>query len=171
MIMWSHNQQTIANLEKSAENSKVISPESAPSTNQCEACALIKAHKLISRRPGYEETADRPFQRTGFDLIPQHEGYNENNRINPFTCFHLRIKFVYIHREKNGFLNAIKEFLPMMKTRYQQIVRFFRMNDEQTLGGQFNILMNSYDIITERITPYSPNQIERIERYEGVFFI
>lgn len=71
--------ETISNLEKSVINVKIIEPESVPLTNECEACALIKAHKLIFRRPGHDESADASFARTRFDPIQQNITYNGDN--------------------------------------------------------------------------------------------
>ena len=71
--------KTLFNLKKAIDNIRVIASESTPAINQCEICALIKAHKLIFRRPGHEESADASFERIEFDFIPQHQGYNKNN--------------------------------------------------------------------------------------------
>ena len=71
--------ETLFNLKKTTDNIRVIASKSTPAINQCEICAFIKAHKFISRRPDHEKSADASFERIGFDLIPQHQGYNEDN--------------------------------------------------------------------------------------------
>lgn len=71
--------ETLHYLEKSAENIRIISLELTLATNKCEVCSLTKTHNLIFRRPDYEESCDRLFEKTGFDLIPQHEDYNRDN--------------------------------------------------------------------------------------------
>ena len=69
----------ISKLENSAKNIQMTDSDSIPTINSCEICALIKAHKLISKRPDHEKSANAPFQRTGFDLIQEITSYNEGN--------------------------------------------------------------------------------------------
>ena len=40
-----------------------------PKTNECEPCALSKAHNIVSRSLAKSEPSTRPFQRITFDLI------------------------------------------------------------------------------------------------------
>ena len=59
----------------------------------------------------------------------------------------------------------------MIKTRYNQIVRFFRMNDESILNEKFNLIMQTYKITAKRITFYTFDQNEKIERSEKTLII
>ena len=59
----------------------------------------------------------------------------------------------------------------MMKTRYDQIVRFFRMNDEQTLGDQFDEFMKMYEILQKQTALYTADQNGKIERFERILII
>ena len=59
----------------------------------------------------------------------------------------------------------------MIKTRYNQIVRFFRMNDELILDEKFNLIIQTYEIITKRIAFYTFDQNEKIERSEKILII
>ena len=56
-------------------------------------------------------------------------------------------------------------------TKYQQTIRFFRMNDEQTFVGNFNVLMKSYEITPERTALYTSNQNGKTERSEKILII
>ena len=163
--------ETLFNLKKTTDNIRVIASKSTPAINQCEICALIKAHKFISRRPGHEESADASFERIGFDLISQHQSYNGDNWVNHFTCFHIKMEFVFTHVRKNDALKMIKAFFQMMRTRYDQIVRFFRMNDKQTLNDQFDEFMKMYGILQKRTAPYTANQNGKTEKFEKVLII
>lgn len=81
------------------------------------------------------------------------------------------MEFVFTHARKNDALGVIKVFLQMVRTRYGQIVRFFRMNDEQTLDEQFDDLMKMYGILQERTAPYTTDQNGKTERSGGVLTI
>ena len=59
----------------------------------------------------------------------------------------------------------------MIKTRYNQIVRFFRMNDELILNEKFNLIIQTYEITTKRIALYTFDQNEKIERFEKILII
>jgi hypothetical protein len=75
--MLSHpGSEIIAHLAERIDGVKVVDLDSAPPTNRCETCALIKAHEIVSRRPGQEEPADYLLGRVGYDLIPMNEEYN-----------------------------------------------------------------------------------------------
>ena len=78
------------------------------------------------------------------------------------------MEFVYTHFKKNDCLLIIEAFLQQVKTRYNQTVRFFRMNDEPTLERKFGALMNKYKIIQKRIAFYTSDQNEKTERSERV---
>ena len=81
------------------------------------------------------------------------------------------MKFVFIHAKKNDALGVIKAFFQMMRTRYDQIVRFFQMNDKQTLDGEFDALIKMYGILQKRTVLYTADQNEKTERFEGVLTI
>ena len=78
------------------------------------------------------------------------------------------MEFVYTHPRKNDCLLIIAAFLEKIKTQYDQTVRFFRMDDEPTLGGKFGALMDKYGITQERTAPYTPDQNGKTERSGGV---
>ena len=70
--------ESISKLKTAIEGIKVDHLESSI-INECETCALIKTHKIISRRSGHKETAEASFQRVEFDMIQQNTAYNEDN--------------------------------------------------------------------------------------------
>ena len=78
------------------------------------------------------------------------------------------MEFVYTHPRKNDFLYYIGVFLQMIKTRYDQTVRFFRMDDEPTLEEKFDALITSYGIIQKRTALYTSDQNEKTERSEKI---
>lgn len=50
-------------------------------TNQCEACALFKAHKIIFRSSDKEEASKAPFHRIIYDLVPLTSALNKHQKI------------------------------------------------------------------------------------------
>ena len=68
-------------------------------------------------------------------------------------------------------MKVIKSFLHMIKTRYNQIVRFFRMNDESTLNEKFNLIMQTYEITVKRTAFYTFDQNEKIERFKKILIM
>ena len=81
------------------------------------------------------------------------------------------MKFVFTHAKKNDALGVIKAFLQMVRTRYDQIVRFFRMNDEQTLDGEFDAFIKMYGILQKRTAFYTADQNGKTKRSEEVLTI
>jgi hypothetical protein len=70
--------ETIKNLKKGVDEIKITEPETSSKTIECETCALIKAHHMMSRRSGQEESAEHPLERVRYDLIQMTEAYNDH---------------------------------------------------------------------------------------------
>jgi hypothetical protein len=170
--MLSHPEsETIANLEKGIDGIKMTNPKTASSTMQCETCALSKTHQIVSRRSDQDEVAKHPLDRIDYDLIQMSEDYNDDKWISHFVCFLIGMKFVYTHERKNDALSIIREFVKLTLIRYEQTVRFIRIDDEQTLSLAYDDFMKMRGISTERSTPYIPAQNEKTERSERVLII
>ena len=78
---------------------------------------------------------------------------------------------MYTHFKKNNCLKIIKSFFHMIKIRYNQIVQFFRMNDESILNEKFNLIIQTYEITAKRTAFYTFDQNEKIERFEKILII
>ncbi len=81
------------------------------------------------------------------------------------------MNFVYIHSRKNDALSMIREFLKTTRIRYDQIVRFIRMNDERILRFEYREFMKLRKIVTKRFASYTSFQNDKIERSEKVLMI
>ncbi len=81
------------------------------------------------------------------------------------------MNFVYTHSRKNDALSMIREFLKTIRTRYDQIVRFIRMNDERILEFEYREFMKMRKIATKRFVLYTSSQNDKIERSEEVLMI
>jgi hypothetical protein len=65
----------------------------------------------------------------------------------------------------------IQEFLKTTQIRYDQIVRFIRMNDERTLKFEYQEFMKLRKIVTKRFVLYTSSQNDKIERFEEILMI
>jgi hypothetical protein len=168
-IMLSHvNSETIEHLEKAIDDVKIIDDSSVLSTTACETCALIKTHHVISRRFEQFESTSYSLDRVDFDSILMHRAYNDDQWVNHFICFFTHMNFVWTHLKKNDALSMIKKFVKLTLTRYEQIVRFIRINDEQILSIEYENFMKMRKIRTKRIVSYTLIQNEKIEQSERV---
>jgi flagellar motility protein MotE (MotC chaperone) len=161
----------IAHLAERVDEIKIDDLDSASSINRCETCALIKTHDIVSRRIDQKEFVDYSLNRVDYDLISMNEKYNDDYWISHFVCFRIRMNFVYTHSRKNDALSMIREFLKTIRIRYEQIVRFIRMNDERTLKFKYRKFMKLREIITKRFVSYTSSQNDKIERSERVLMI
>jgi excinuclease UvrABC ATPase subunit len=132
----------IAHLAEKINEIKVDDFESTFSINKCKTCALIKTHEIVSRRIDQKESIDHSLNRIDYDLISMNEKYNDDYWINHFVYFRIRINFVYTHSRKNDAFSMIREFLKTTRIKYDQIVRFIKMNDERTLRLSIENLWN-----------------------------
>jgi hypothetical protein len=161
----------IAHLAERIDEVKVDNLESASSINRCEMCAFIKTHEIVSRRIDQKESIDHSLSRIDYDLISMNEKYNDDFWINHFIDFYIKMNFVYIHSRKNDALSVIREFLRTIRIRYDQIVRFIKMNDERILRFEYREFMKLRRIVTKRFASYTSSQNDKIERSESILMI
>jgi hypothetical protein len=161
----------IAHLAERIDEIKIDDLESASSINKCETCALIKTHKIVFRRIDQKESIDHSLSRINYDLISMNEKYNDDYWVNHFVCFRIRINFVYIHSRKNDAFSMIREFVKTIQIRYNQIVRFIRMNDERILRFEYRNFMKLRKIVTKQFASYTSFQNDKIERSEKILMI
>ncbi len=161
----------IVHLAERINEIKVDDLNSASTINRCETCVLIKTHELMFRRIEQKESIDYSLNRVDYDLISMNEKYNENFWISYFVDFYTRMNFVYTHSRKNDVLSMIREFLKTIRIRFDQIVRFIRMNDERILKFKYRDFMKMRKIVTKRFASYTSSQNDKIERSEKILMI
>jgi hypothetical protein len=161
----------IAHLVERVDEVKIDDLDSASTINRCETCVLTKTHELMSRSFEQKESIDYFLSRIDYDLISMNEKYRENFWVSHFVDFYIRMNFVYIHSWKNDALSMIREFLKTIRIRYDQIVRFIRMNDERTLRFEYRDFMKMRKIVTKRFVSYTSSQNDKIERSEEILMI
>jgi hypothetical protein len=161
----------IVHLVERINEIKVDDLESASSINKCETCALIKTHEIVFHRIDQKESIDHSLSRVDYDLISMNEKYNDDYWVNHFVCFRIRMNFVYIHSRKNDAFSMIREFLKTIQIRYDQIVRFIRMNDERISKFEYRDFMKLRKIVTKWFVSYTSSQNDKIERSEKILMI
>jgi hypothetical protein len=161
----------VVHLAERVNEIKVDELESASSTTRCETCALIKTHKIVFRRIEHDKSIDHSLSRIDYDFISMNEKYNENYWVNHFVDFYIKMNFVYTHSRKNDAFSMIREFLKTTRIRYDQIVRFIKMNDERTLKFEYREFMKLRKIVTKRFVLYTSSQNDKIERSEKILMI
>ncbi len=109
--------------------------------------------------------------RIEYDFILIIKNYNDDNYINHFVYFQINMNFVFTHSRKNDDFSIIWEFLKTIQIKYEQIVRFIQMNDEQTLRIQYENFMKIREISTKRFVSYTSAQNDKVERFEEVLMI
>jgi hypothetical protein len=81
------------------------------------------------------------------------------------------MNFVYTHSRKNDALSIIREFLKTTRIKYDEVVRFIRMNDERILRFKYQNFMKMRRIVTQRFVLYTSFQNDKIERFEEILMI
>ncbi len=99
------------------------------------------------------------------------ERYNDDYWVNHFVCFRIRMNFVYTHSRKNDAFSMIREFLKTTRIKYDQIVRFIKMNDERILRFEYREFMKLRKIVTKWFVSYTSSQNDKIERSEKILMI
>jgi hypothetical protein len=150
---------------------KVDDLDSASTINRCETCVLIKTHEIMFRRSKQKKSIVYSLSRVDYDLISMNEKYNENYWVNHFVDFYIKMNFVYTHSRKNDAFSMIRAFLKTIQIRYDQIVRFIRINDERTFEFEYRNFMKLRKIVTKRFVSYTSLQNDKIERSEKVLMI
>ncbi len=163
--------EVIAHLAERINEIKINDLDSASTINRCETCVLIKTYERVSRRSKQEESTDYSLSRVDYNLISMNEKYNDDYWINYFICFHIRMNFVYTHSRKNDALSMIREFSKTIRIKYDQIVRFIRMNDEHILRFKYRDFIKMRKIVTKRFVLYTSSQNDKIERSEKILMI
>ncbi len=170
--MLSHSKsKLVAHLVEKVNEIKINDLDSASSINRCKTCVLIKTHELMSERLEEKELIDYFLNRIDYDLISMNEKYNDYFWINHFVDFYIKMNFVYIHSRKNDAFWMIREFLKTIQIKYDQIVRFIRMNDERILEFEYREFMKLRKIVTKRFASYTSFQNDKIERSQEVLMI
>lgn len=126
-ILGHASHDAIQHLEDSAEGVKVVDKGNSQvsKTNECETCALSKAHRIVSRKPEKSESMDRPFYRVTYDLMSFSTAMNRDQWVSHFACAATDFNLVFTHPKKSDATAIIQKAINIIETRYDQKVVFF----------------------------------------------
>lgn len=161
----------IQNLEAAVRGIKISGDITVPKTNECETCALSKAHQQISKSAEKSEYSDKPFHRVTYDLIPLNTAMNKDQWISHFACSTTNFNLVFTHRQKSEATAIIRKAFNIISTRFEGKVVFFRSDGETSLGKDFENLISKFGITHEPSAPYTPQQNGHSERIGGVLIM
>ncbi len=121
----------------------------APTTTQCEPCALAKATKIISRRDDTPNAAEKPFERISLDFVPLRAAYNDDKWFLHITCRKTGYETIYTMARKSSFTGAVIEAINTIETRFKAKIRYCRLDGEKSLGDDFDNFIYSKGITLE----------------------
>lgn len=145
-----------------------VSDVIVPKTNECEPCALSKAHRIISRSSDNAETSTKPFYRITYDLMQLTPALNKDEWVSHFACHATDFNMVFTHQRKSDATRIVREAINIIHTRFNAKVVFIRSDGERSLGSEFNDLLIETGITHEASASDSPEQNGHSER-KGVF--
>ena len=97
----------IQHLPQAAEGVKITDKDKVPATNECQTCAVSKAHQIISRSTFKQEDSEEPFHRITYDLIPMTSALNKHAWISHVACAKTDFHLTDTHRLKS---EAVKHY-------------------------------------------------------------
>lgn len=164
------SQDAIKHLEDATEGVKVVDKDTGhvPKTNECNTCALSKAHRIISRSPDKSEYSDKPFHRVSYDLMQFTTAMNKDQWVSHFACLSTDFNMVFTHSKKSNATSIIRQALSIIETRYNGKIVFFRSDGEKALGIEFGDLIAEKGITFEPSAPDTPAQNGHSERKGGI---
>ena len=161
--------EIIQNLEKSIQEIKISNDKKTSKTNECETCALSKAHQIIFRfNQKSEFSKEKSFHRVTYDLMQLNSIMNKDQWISHLACFENDFNLVFTHSRKSNATNIVKKGLKIMQTKFNARVMFFRTNDEKSLKKKFDEMLSDLKITYELFALYTSEQNNHSERKENV---
>ncbi|CBF74296.1 uncharacterized protein ANIA_04289 [Aspergillus nidulans FGSC A4] len=132
----------------------------------CETCKYSSAPRQISRRPANRAT--QAFERVHFDLIEFNKAWNGDRWCTHFYDEFTHMHFVYTHGKKNGCVDAAIHLVALIECQFGTKMKFYKSDNEQTLGGAFRTFTDLEGIIHEVSVVATPEQNGFAERSGGV---
>ena len=161
------SEDAIKHLKMSAEGVKVIDGR-VPKTNECETCALSKAHQIISQSSDKSEYSDNFFHRITYDLMQFTTTMNKDQWTSHVACAATDFNLGFTHPRKSDAVSIIQMAINIIETRYNGKVVFFRSDGEKSLGNDFHEYIAQKSITYESSAPDTPAQNGHSERKRDI---
>ena len=135
----------------------VLDTTQAPSTVECEICAISKAHQIISRIPDKDHPQTKPFERITVDLIPMKEAFNSNTQIIHFQCGMTLFNMIFTMYSKIESPKYTRKVLELIKSMGHK-VKYIHLDGESSLRKSLEEISIDYGLKIERTAPRTPEQ-------------
>ena len=142
--------EPLKKLEDATKGARVIEMNDAPSTTNCEPCALAKAKRIVSRRSTHQGETSEPSARVGFDLIPMQRLIDGKEWCSHLHCYSTKYVLLRNHKRKGEAVHILEEMILVIRTRFKKTVVFISTDGEQALGGYYNVLQAKYGFTAEK---------------------
>ena len=170
-LMTHANNEIIQHLSQAAEEMKFTNKKTVSAINECEECALAKAHRIISRSSSKSETSNKSFYRITYDLIDMNTTMNKNQWISHIVCFEIDFHMIYTHRFKSQAVEIIIKIIHIIEIKYNDHVVFFRNDDERALSDKFETYIVMKEITHELSAFDTSTQNDHNERLKGILLM
>ncbi|SLM36577.1 Ribonuclease H-like domain [Lasallia pustulata] len=161
--------EAISHLETSAEGVKIKDKESTVlKTNECEPCALSKAHRIVSRSSIKSDMSTKPFECITFDLMEFQPAYNRHKQVSHIACDFTDFNMVWTHTSKSDSRRILLDAVTNIKVRFNAQVIFIHTDNETSLDMEFQAELSAQGIMIETSAPDTPAQNGHSERKGGI---
>ncbi|SLM34143.1 Ribonuclease H-like domain [Lasallia pustulata] len=168
-VMAHASAEAISHLETSAEGVKIKDKESTVlKTNECEPCALSKAHRIVSRSSIKSDMSTKPFERITFDLMEFQPAYNRHKQVSHIACDFTDFNMVWTHTSKSDSRRILLDAVTNIKVRFNAQVIFIHTDNETSLDMEFQAELSAQGITIETSAPDTPAQNGHSERKGGI---
>ena len=168
-VMAHASAEAISHLETSAEGVKIKDKESTVlKTNECEPCALSKAHRIVSRSSIKSDMSTKPFERITFDLMEFQPAYNRHKQVSHIACDFTDFNMVWTHTSKSDSRQILLDAVTNIKVRFNAQVIFIHTDNETSLDMEFQAELSAQGITFKTSAPDTPAQNGHSERKGGI---
>jgi hypothetical protein len=112
--------------------------EKAPTTVDCEHCAMAKATQHISKSNIKDHVRNgKPFDEIAWDMIYLREGYNGHHYLSHIRCINTGYDIVETHSSPRDALPLFIKMTTFIEQHYGFKIRFVTLDGERNLQGEF----------------------------------
>jgi hypothetical protein len=143
--------------------------ENVSKINECETCALFKAHRIISRSSDIAETSDKSFYRITYDLMQLSSALSRDEWVSHFACYVIDFNLIFTHVKKFDASRIIRETINLIETRFNEAkVVFIRSDEKKSLKSDFRNFLIEKKISFESFASNSSKQNDHSERKKEI---
>lgn len=88
--------------------------------NQCQSCAFVKTHRMISRLFDNAKISSNLFYRIIFDLMQLTSIYNKNEWVSHVICHGIDFNMMFSHSKKSETIKILRKTIGLIETRFKK---------------------------------------------------